>query len=153
MSYSRHTCLEFPSRNPASPPSEINDPSSSRTTAHLSAFQEKTREFVSNKGAYLYSRYPPTPPPLPKMGLFFLQVGPHGYSMTQNSDDKRQKVSKRHQIPSAPLSQFTDAFFAIKNFARSQKYQTQSSKYADQTKKKGHVELNAKNLQQKLRTQ
>lgn len=137
MSYSQHKCLEFPSRNPASRPSEINDPSSTRTTAQLSAFQERKPENLFQTRGHIC--IPNTPRLCQKW--VFLQVGPHGYSMTQNSG---RQVSKRRQIPSAPLSQFTDVIFAIKNFARSQN--SESSQYVWRVKCKD-------NLQQKLRTQ
>lgn len=61
-SYNQHMCLEFhTSRNPASRPSESNDPSSTRTTAHLSAFQERKPENLFQTRGHIC--IPDTPPP------------------------------------------------------------------------------------------
>lgn len=133
MSYSRHTCLEFPSRNPASPPHQkltTRVPPGQLLTCPRSK-RENQRICFKQGGIFVF----PIPPCLCQKWVFFCRWGPHGYSMTQNSDDKRQKVSKRHQIPSAPLSQFTDAFLQLKTLQEAKNTKLKSSKYAENKKK------------------
>lgn len=150
MSYSQHTCLEFPSRNPASRPSEINDPSSTRTTAHLSAFQERKPENLFQTRGHIC--IPDNPPTIAKNGSFFFAGG--APRLLHDPEFWRQEAESIETAPNSicTIVSIYRCVFAIKNIARSQKYQTQSSKYADKIRK-GRVESNEKNLQQKLLTQ
>lgn len=87
MSYSQHMCLEFPSRNPPSPPSEKSRAQfqqDSRVLVHVSS--EKTQTWFQT-GGHIYSRCPTS---LSKMGGFFPPRW--GATVTENFDDKRQHV-------------------------------------------------------------